>query len=212
MKFKSLAVLFAALSFAAVTPSASAWYAYTTNVAVVDSNYVTVPGQWTFHYALTNNTNCFGQCSGTVQGKSISEYLLGVHTFSIPFFDDAGIVDINAPAGWTYSILAADTFNLGYGAGTLQWSTTDESAFIARDESLGGFSYNTVYAPGKGPFSAQFGNSSEYIGDPAVPLSPNAILAGIGQPAQVPEPATGLLMLAAAGALVARRRFARSAK
>ena len=77
---------------------------------------------------------------------------------------------------------------------------------------IGGFSYQTLYAPGKGPFSAAFGNTDEFIGDPAVPLSPNAIRAGIGQPTQVPEPATGLLMLAAAGALVARRRFARSAK
>jgi hypothetical protein len=50
------------------------------------------------------------------------------------------------------------------------------------------------------------------LGESAVPLTPNAILAGIGNAATpVPEPETGVLMLAGLGALLARRRAARPA-
>ncbi|HEY0063118.1 MAG TPA: PEP-CTERM sorting domain-containing protein [Telluria sp.] len=210
MNLKPLAIVAAALSLTA-TPSAFAWYAPTLNVVVTDTVSQIAPQEWHYSYSVDNQTTCFGNCWDTVLGRPINTYVLGVHTFSIPFFSDAGIIDIASPSGWTYQILNNDSFNLGFGAGTLQWYATADSAYIAMDAALGGFSYSTLYAPGKGPFSTQFGNTETFVGDPAIPLSPNAILAGIGQPNAVPEPATGLLLLAALGALTARRRVTRNA-
>lgn len=205
MILKPLAILAAALSFAVASPTASAWYAYNPQITVTDINGQQ-GGQWTYQYTVNNQTTCFGNCADTVGGYSIENYLLGVNTFAIPYFSDAFIDNINTPQGWSFHILGEDTFNLGFGAGTLEWFAVDPNAFIAKDASLGGFSYTTVFAPGKGPFSATLGNATGFIGDPAIPLSPNAILAGITQPNAVPEPATGLLLLAAMGALAARRR------
>ena len=209
MNLKPIAILVAALGCAAA-PSAYAWYAPTFNVSVTDNTVQLAPTDWIYHYTVNNLTDCFGGCGGTVQGRPINEVILGVGTFSIPFFDDGAITSISAPAGWTYQILATNTFNLA-NAVTLQWSATDDSAFIARDASLGGFSFHTAYAPGKGPFQSGFGSNDVFAGDPAIPMSPHAIAAGIGNAAQVPEPATGVLMLAGLGALLARRRAGRSA-
>jgi hypothetical protein len=212
MTLKPLAILVAALSCAAA-PSAFAWYAPTYNTVVTDTTTQLAPSDWLYRYTVDNLTDCHGSCSSTVGGRSVNAYLLGVGTFSVPFFTDAGIIDIAAPAGWAYRVLGTDMFELGFGAGTLQWYATADNAFIARNATLSDFSYHTAYAPGKGPFQVSFGNNDTLVGDPAVPLSPNAIKAGIHSNATpVPEPATGMLMLGALGALFARRRSARKAK
>jgi len=209
IRLKSTAILFAVLT-ALASPSASAWYASNTQVNVIDLNSQQ-QSAWQYYYHLQNDTTCFGSCSQTVMGYSIPEYLLAVREFSIPFFSDAGITAIAAPTGWEYQILNEDRFNLGFGAGTLTWIATTDQSGIAMAASRGGFSYTSVFAPGKGPFSAGFGNGELFIGDPAIPLSPNAVAAGIVAPSAVPEPGTIALLLAGFAGL-ALRRTARNAK
>jgi hypothetical protein len=209
IRLKSTAILFAVVA-ALASPSASAWYASRTQVNVTDMNNQQQSG-WQYSYALQNNTTCFGRCSDTVLGYSIPEYMLAVREFSIPFFSDAGIIDIAAPTGWAYQILNEDRFNLGFGAGTLTWTATTDQSGIAMNANRSGFSYTALFAPGKGPFSAGFGDGELFIGDPAIPLSPNAVAAGIGAPSSVPEPGTIALILAGFAGL-ALRRTARKAK
>lgn len=209
MHLKSLALLVATLGCAAA-PSAFAFYAPTLNISVTDQTDQLAQTDWLYQYTVNNLSTCFGNCGDTVLGKPIYQYILGVNTFSIPFFDDGAITDIKAPAGWSYQILATNTFNLA-NAGTLQWSATADNAYVALGASLAGFSYHTTFAPGKGPFQTGFGGGDTFAGDPAIPMSPHAILAGIGNATQVPEPATGVLMLAGLGALLARRRAGRRA-
>lgn len=209
IRLKSSAILFAVLT-ALASPSASAWYASTTHVNVTDMNFQQ-QSAWQYSYALQNNTTCFGRCSDTVLGYSIPEYMLAVREFSIPFFSDAGIIDIASPTGWAYQILNEDRFNLGFGAGTLTWTATTDQSGIAMNANLGGFSYTSLFAPGKGPFSAGFGNGESFVGDPAIPLSPNAVAAGIGAPNSVPEPGSIALILAGFAGL-ALRRTVRNAK
>jgi hypothetical protein len=208
IRLKSTAILFAVLTTLA-SPSASAWYAYDVKVNVSDVTNVE-QSVWQYSYNVQNQTTCFGGCSGTVMGVPIREYLLAVREFSIPFFSDAGITDIASPSGWQYQILSEDRFNLGFGAQTLQWTATNDESGIAYGMAGGGFAYKTLFAPGKGPFYAGFGGGESIIGDPAIPLSPNAIAAGIGAPNAVPEPGSIALLLAGFGALVARRTIRKS--
>jgi len=203
IRLKSTALLFAVLTTLA-SPSASAWYASNPQVSVVDSNTLQ-QSVWQYSYTVFNDTTCFGRCYDTVLGYSIPEYMLAVREFSIPFFSDAGITDIASPTGWQYQILNEDRFNLGFGAATLTWTATTDQSGIAMDANGGGFSYKTLFAPGKGPFSAGLGNGESFIGDPAIPLSPNAIAAGIGAPSAVPEPGTIALILAGFAGLALRR-------
>ncbi len=208
MNLKPLAFLAAALSIAA-TPSAYAFFAPTYDVAVTDTITYDNVSLYSYAYKVTNQSTCFGNCGDTLLGKPIDTFVMGLRTYEIPFFTDAGIINIASPMGWSYHILPQDTFNLGFGAGTLQWYALSDDAFIKMNHSLTDFTYQTAFAPGKGPFMTTFGYGDAVVGDPGIPLSPNAILAGIGQAGQVPEPASALLLLAGLGALVARRRAAK---
>ena len=177
-------------------------------VAVTDTTTLDSSAIWTYSYSLRNNTTCFLSCSDTVNGKSISGYVLAVREFAVPYFADAQISSIFSPAGWAYTISTGDRFNLGNTAGALIWFATSDLSGIALDASLGGFGYQTLYGPGKGPFSATLGNLSSFHGDPAIPLSPNAIAAGIAPVSSVPEPESYLLVLLSlvAVASLGRRR------
>lgn len=212
MRLKSVAVAIA-LTSALASPSAFAWVAGVADVTVTDqisfSNSV-----WNYNYTVTNASWCLGNCSDTIGGLPIGAAFLGTREFSVPFFDDAGISDIASPFGWSYSITSTDTFSLGHGAGTLTWSAASTGDYIATGANLNGFSYNTAFAPGKGPFQAVIGAGTSIIGDPAVPLSPKAIAAGITgapPPSQIPEPQSMLLILAGLGLLAASRAVRRAA-
>lgn len=208
MNFKPAALLVTALA-CSMPLSASALVAFTP-IATADTTVEQIGSLWQYNYKVTNLSTCWGNCLDTIVGKPILTYWMDVTTYAIPFFSDAGITQIDSPAGWTYQILADDTFGLGFGAGTLQWSTVGEAAGIALNASLSDFSYRSAYAPGKGPFTASLRIGDTFAGDPGIPLSPNAILAGIGAPpAAIPEPQTWLLFLSALGILAARAAYGR---
>ena len=173
---------------------------------IADSVIVNFGGRWNYDYTLTNNTQCFVNCSGTVLGKSVSGYVLAVREFALPYFDDAGITTILSPNGWLSRIDPADRFGLGFGARTLIWSAQTDSAGIALGASLGGFNYGADFAAGKGPFSAALGNLQSLIGDPAIPLSPNAVSADITPLNPVPEPPIHVLLLIGLAAMAATLR------
>ena len=174
----------------------------TPNAAVTDLVTALPTGQWSYDYSLTNRTSCFGFCLDTIGGKSIIGFVFAVREFGLPYFGDAGITAIHSPADWQFSIVDADRFALGQGAKTLVWTAqTDTAGIAARGASLGGFGYSAAYAAGKGPFSAALGNGSSYLGDPAIPRSPNAIDAGIPLLTAVPEPQTYALLLAGLAAV-----------
>ena len=182
---------------------AQAWFAVQSPVVgVVDQVTALSAGQWAYAYTVTNDTTCFGDCGNTVQGKPIIGFVLAVREFALPYFGDAGITAIHSPADWQFSIVDADRFALGQGAKTLVWTAqTDTAGIAALGASLGGFGYSAAYAAGKGPFSAALGNGSSYLGDPAIPRSPNAIDAGIPLLTAVPEPQTYALLLAGLAAV-----------
>lgn len=169
-------------------------------------SYMNMDGSiWRYEYTLTNNTTCFGGCGSTDGGKPISSYVLGVRQFAVPYFDDAGVMTLMAPEGWIVQIVAEDIFELGHGAQALVWSASIDDAGIAIDASLNGFAYEALFEPGKGPFSATLGNGNAMYGDPAIPLSPNAVAAGILPLNPLPEPPSYLLMLAGIAILAMAR-------
>lgn len=211
MRLKSAAIAIA-LASALASPTASAWVVGVADVKVTDQISM-ANSIWNYNYTVSNASWCFGNCSDTIGGQPIGTAFLGTREFSVPFFDDAGIADIVSPTGWSYSITNIDTFSLGQGAGTLTWSAASTGDYIATGASLNGFSYDTAFAPGKGPFQAVIGSGTSIIGDPAVPLSPKAIAAGIQgatPPSQVPEPQSMLLILAGLGLLAANRTLRRA--
>ena len=142
-----------------------------------------------------------------------------VNAFEVPYFTDAGITDIHAPTGWSYSIDATDTFGLGSGAETLVWTAAagygvQPITSTLPAGSLSGFgytsSYGSVYAPG----ALVVGSFPLDIVDPALPGSPEALAAGLlptsfPSASAVPEPSVLLTMLAGLGMVaIARRRRA----
>jgi hypothetical protein len=135
-----------------------------------------------------------------------------VSRFAVPYFTDAGITSIDSPTGWSYTIADIDTFELGFGAKTLQWAVdtmAPSAVYISLGGSLSGFGYTANYGPAKGPFLVS-GGGNTVIGDPAIPGSPNALAAGL-EPmgiTAVPEPSGGafLYSLLVAGVIVRFRR------
>ncbi len=137
-------------------------------------------------------------------------YDSSVNSFEIPWFNDAGITNITAPAGWNNDT-TYEGFLSGYATATefLLWNSS--TTLIAPGQSLSGFGFTASYAPVKGPFALGFDNWSYFIGDPAIPGSPSALNAGYTEAfpvTNVPEPETYALMLAGLGLLgfAARRR------
>ncbi len=205
---------FSAIALAALctlsAPSAMAFFGPgPTNVAVVD--HVSHDGVWTFDYSLTNNTSCVGNCGDTLQHLPIMSYWLGVREFAVPYFSDAGINHISAPTGWSWEVVSTDMFHLGSGASALVWTAAADDARIAMNATLGGFGYDANYGPGKGPFSATNGLGDTMLGDPAIPLSPDAAAAGILPTSPVPEPESYLMVLAGIAVVAGSRRARRSA-
>lgn len=173
----------------------------TPGVGVTDHTSAVGP-IYTFDYALTNTTVCTVNCTGTTTGHSIPGYILALREFAVPYFTDAAITAITAPMDWTWHIVATDLFNLGHSAEALVWDAQTETAGIALGATLDGFGFQSTFGPGKGPFQGTLGGGGTIAGDPAIPLSPNAIAAGILplDVPSVPEPATlALLALALFG-------------
>ena len=178
-------------------------------------------GSYTYQYTLTNQATCVRSCSDTYLGESALQ-LGELVTFDVPYFGDSNITAITSPAGWTAKVEDLNQFNLE-GAMTLRWSASFSSRAATSgpfagqvfaypnglpiDQSLGGFGYTSTYAPGKGPFQVTSWSGGSFVGDPAVPLSPSAVNAGL---LPVPEPASAALLLAGlAGVLaVAKQRRA----
>jgi len=173
--------------------------------AVVADPVVNLGGsQWSYQYIVTNTSFCFG-CGNTVGGVPIGQGAASIRSFSLPYFEDAGITALMAPAGWTVAITDANSFEL-LGAKTLVWtaSVLDPIAGIALGASKAGFGYQAGFAAGQGPFSTTLGTGGVFVGDLAIPWSPMAISAGI---TPVPEPSSApLLALGLAAGLIWQRR------
>jgi hypothetical protein len=143
------------------------------------SSTVTDTNQGLYMYSLVvSNPNC-----GTAP----------LNGFFLPYFSDAGIMNLTAPNGWTVNVdLNTDLFGLGGGIISFLPSTP---MVLDRRGSIGGFSFKSTYAPVKGPFAVSMtisGARSLLFGDPLIPASPSTLQAlGI-----IPEPCvTALLAL-----------------
>jgi hypothetical protein len=179
-----------ALAFGIAFPSV---YAFTAPTVVVADNNFLSNATWSFNYTVENINP---------DGAGIRS--LAIKEFVVPYFSDANITTIVSPIGWTPTIVNTDLFQLGNNAEILDWTTANQG--IAAGSSLTGFGYLSSYAPGKGPFEVTFMTGNTFDGDPGIPLSPNAIAAGIVA-LPVPEPETYTLMLAGLGLIgVAIRR------
>lgn len=207
LKFKqTVTVALLASSILLATEANAAWGIPSTGpeVAITDSIVPIDANTWTYTYTLTNITHCFLDCGNTAPTafgtKSISDYILAVREFAIPYFDDANVTLVTAPANWISQVVADDIFGLGSGAHALVWTALTDNSGIALGATLGGFSYESTFGPGKGPFSTTFGGGWVVLGDPAIPLSPSAIAAGIA-PSAIPVPAAVWLFSSGLGLL-----------
>lgn len=205
MSRNALKTLAFAAAITLATPCANAFYLVPATGANIDDG-TGHPGEnvWSYTYTLTNTTQCMGNCLDTVGGLSISDYILSIREFAIPYFDDAGITNILSPSDWSYSISSNDLFSLGFGAKAIVWQAITANAGIALGATLGGFGYEAGFEPGKGPYSFTLGNNTTTYGDPNIPLSPNAVAAGITSLNSVPEPEHYWLALVAIAALAPR--------
>ncbi len=120
-------------------------------------------------------------------------------SFDIPYFSDAGITAVTAPAGWSWSFesVGAPDGTSGWG-GTALWQDPADPNFqgaaspfttggqvlhwyaaaggIGLGGGLGGFGYEASYPGTKAPhqleFSTLFGGDLLVTGDPLIPDSP----------------------------------------
>jgi hypothetical protein len=175
---------------------------------------------WQYSFTITN----MGWWSSLNPELSDSVRLID---YQLPYFSDAGVTAINAPAGWAWQIDPTDAFGLGNGAQTLRWYATSVAYGIAGSSSeffngvpgdtLGGFSFVGAFAPVKAPFIAGFVEPAfQQQGDPALPGSPDALASGLTTflpVAGVPESEIYAMMLAGLGLLgfMARRRKQKAA-
>jgi hypothetical protein len=153
---------------------------------------------------VTNNSISIG--AGTINGipTDLIYQSNRIVDFYIPYFTDSSITGITTPTGWSYTIDNVDLFNLS--AETLHW--TANLSGIPLGDALSGFGYTASYSAAKAPYQVMIhtdigGLSLPSGGDPLIPASPDAIVAGlkpVDAPAAVPEPATILLF---GGGLVA---------
>lgn len=192
-------------------PTAFALFSLLPSTTVIDPVQNLGGNTWSYSYRLNNQTTCLGNCNDTFAGKPIATFAGAIREFSLPYFSDAGITALLSPANWSATILAENRFGL-LGSQTLVWTALTDTAGIALGANLAGFGYRASFAAGKGPFETILGiggAAGTFHGDPAIPRSPNAILAGIPPLGVLPEPgsstlaALGLVML-----LMARRKTA----
>ena len=197
----SMKVIFFA-SALVLANSAHAFVSTTPNTVISDSVTQINSTDWSYGYTLTNLTECFGNCGDTIQQKPIIDYWLTLSDFYIPYFSDAGIKNISSPTAWSVTIeVNNDVFNLGNGAGVLHWSTALGQG-IPVNGVLSGFGYEANFGPAKAPFQTKLTDGSIFLGDPLIPASPNAILAGLPPvPSQIPVPPTIYLFISGLVAL-----------
>jgi hypothetical protein len=135
------------------------------------------PSGGSFNYAfVVSNPNCG---SAPLNG------------FFLPYFSDAGISSIAAPAGWSVTIdTATDLFGLG--AGTMNFVPANPLT-LAPQTSVSGFSFLSSFGSVKGPYATTLtfaGVQYTNFGDPLIPGSPNTLKA-LGA---VPEPSATVLL------------------
>ena len=183
-------------------PSAFALFTLLPSTTITDPVQNLGGNSWSYSYTLSNQTTCFGSCTDTFAGKPIATFAGAIREFSLPYFSDSGINTLLAPTNWSATILAENRFGL-LGAQTLVWTALTDTAGIALGANLAGFGYRASFAAGKGPFETILGiggAAGTFRGDPAIPRSPNAILAGIPPLGALPEP--GSVTLAALGMMM----------
>jgi hypothetical protein len=116
------------------------------------------PSIWSYTYSITNSATWITYRSD--QDKAPLQY------FDIPYFDDAGIINITSPDGWSYRINDNNNFGLP-GAKTLQWYASvrlDIPSCVDNGNtgcilsgidpgSIGsGFGFDGAFGPAKAPF------------------------------------------------------------
>jgi hypothetical protein len=156
-------------------------------------------GTWTYNFLVQN-------------GCVPNQQPLLTH-FYLPYFSDANISNIGVPSPnnsflppvtWAYTVDPnTDLFNLGFGAGIIDFQVT--SLFnVAPGQFLPGvgyygdfdFTFTSTYAPVKGPYAmlltnydnGAYSSTTTLFGDPSIPGSPNTLAALGITPAPAPEP------------------------
>lgn len=198
-KFRQL-ILVSALALASV--SSYAISIVPTPSASVADTVSTVGSSWLYSYTVSNTTEC-ALCNPSFS-HDVKNNLV---EFALPYFSDAGITAITAPTGWSFAVVDSDLFDNINKA--IVWTSDTKQKGIAVGSFLSGFSYRANYSAGKGPFVTLDGWGSSVVGDPAVPLSPLAIQAGIQPMTPVDEPTSFAMLLAGLGlmgGIAARRR------
>ena len=187
---KKRALLAVVLAIAAF--NAEAIFALDSHPLVIDN--VTFDGsRWSYDFSISNPAGTFG----------IAPPIYGYY---VPFFADAAVAGLTAPAGWTVEILAQNRFNLAE-AGVLHWAATTFDASIQPNEIQTGFRYSAAYGPAKAPFEVVLSGNQSVFGDPAIPGSPAALRAGLPMINAVPEPGTwALAVVGLMGVVAARKR------
>ena len=96
-----------------------------TNTSVTSSVVPLGPSQWQYQYTLTNNSICNGLSSGTACGIADGDLLIA--SFDIPFFGDAGILNILDPSGWQHSTETIGTNNTAHAwDGVAAWQISSD--------------------------------------------------------------------------------------
>jgi hypothetical protein len=192
------------------------------NAQVVDTVTDNLNGTWHYSYVVTNRSTATGTedklIATTLPFSTLTITLPTINLFALPYFGGSGITNITGPAGFGWDNRIGDTtgtIDFGYGPGSqsIFWALNgrgiEQGDYLDVGKSLT-FGYDAAYGPGKGPFAV--GNSGNYFyGDPAIPLSPAAVAAGIlpyAPVASVPVPSAAWL-LAVGLCLVATQRRGR---
>jgi hypothetical protein len=178
----------------ALAAAFTAGQAYAICAANTDVTSIVTPSDLSYTYAFS----VFNGCVGVNQTQPL------LNDFFLPYFSDAGIGDIVAPTGWSYSIDTSNNlFDLS-NAGVIEF----EAATPLGYNYATGFSYTANYAGINGPFAINLttgGVPSTLFGDPLIPGSPDAV-AALGGTA-VPEPSTtALLAIALCAMMLGLRR------
>src|SRR5574343_260780 len=191
---------------------ASAWIAVNPGAASVSTIVSGNAGRWDYSYSVTNMTTCAtGQCETvTILGIPVSDQLRLVQ-FVVPYFTDYNLTNVVAPANWTWHIDTTDIFGFGIPtAQALVWEASNLMNGVEMGSTLGNFGFQAAYSAGYGPFQGQLGLGSVFFGDPPVPLSPEAVRAGLSlmPSSSVPEPSSfALLVLAVLGMATVSRAY-----
>ncbi|MFA9217945.1 MAG: PEP-CTERM sorting domain-containing protein [Sphingomonadaceae bacterium] len=135
---------------------------------------------------------------------------MSLQSIEIPYFNDHGIQgEIMLADGWSQSIIATPPYTF---ASPNELVLTAPDGGLAVGQASGVFSYTSIYAPVKAPYSGTYAFGWKFYGDPLIPGSPDALAAGYpsAQLPAVPEPDSIAMLVLGLGLLagVARRQRA----